>query len=127
MSSNDHRDGSKYVWNDVDNNLRDLLTLAQSRKVLGDVEVTNTDGAQQKSYWGEQKHVPMWSSYGSHLRYVNSAIEFDDGSLLVCATIATWGGTFQSHDDISVRYYHLEPMDPSPLHRDVRMALKKSP
>lgn len=88
-------DGSKYKWSSI-YNLSNMLDWLSTRKKVDVIHVSNAENASG-----------MWSSYGDCLQYVKEAYLFDDNSILVCASISSWGGTFASHDQISVQYYAL--------------------
>lgn len=47
--------------------------------------------------------------YASSVDGVHEAWLYPEGDILMCATTSEFVGTFASHDDIGVRYYHLVP------------------
>ena len=89
-----------YVWQEL-YGLNDITKFSSGKKQIGSVTV---DGASQ-----HMKGVPGWGSYSSRLQGVDEAIMFKDGTILLAATVSSWGGTFQSHDDIKVLYFALTP------------------
>lgn len=48
-------------------------------------------------------------SYGSRFQYIEESVQFDDGRILLAASVSEWAGTFASHDDIRIRYFGLTP------------------
>lgn len=47
----------------------------------------------------------MFSSFGDRFNGADEIAVMKDGSIFVVATISSWGGTFASHDSISVKWY----------------------
>lgn len=88
------RSADKYIWEIVWDD-RSIREYHEARKKVRDVELLGYD----RSVLG----------YGDSYKEASEAWEYDDGSILLCATIAEWGGTFASHDDIRVNYYILTP------------------
>jgi hypothetical protein len=95
-------DAQHYEWDEISSGLSNMLEWLSGKVKVGEIQVNNVDKA--KSYG----HI-MFNSYGSRMQGVDEAVEFTDGCILLCGSVSTWGGTFQSHDDISVKYYTLTP------------------
>ena len=93
-----------YKWSQV-YGLSEMLTWPSGRAKKGEVNVVNTEDA---SYNGKESGK-IFGSYGNRLQYVDEASEFTDGSILLCASVSECMGTFAIHDNISVKYYTLEP------------------
>lgn len=47
--------------------------------------------------------------YASYVKAFHEAWLYPEGDILVCATTSEFAGTFASHDDVEIRYYHLTP------------------
>jgi hypothetical protein len=84
-----------YTWKEL-NGLIEILRSTKDQ-VYASVDVV---GEPSESWWGR---------YGTRLQDVREAVQFDNGTIFLLATTATWGGTFASHDEIATNYYELTP------------------
>jgi|SRR6185437_3750218 len=96
-------DALNYYGEDVENNLLSLLAIVQGKKIIGEVDVKN--GTSLKHSYKSN----VFDNYGDQYKYLESGVEFDDGTVLIAVTVSTWGGTFASHHAISIKYYLLTP------------------
>ena len=56
----------------------------------------------------ELEQAMRWTRpYSSKIDNISECALLKDGSILMCWTVSTWGGTFASHDSIEVGYYLL--------------------
>jgi hypothetical protein len=95
-------DAQHYDWARVDSQLSQMLDWLSGKTKKGEVHVNNVDKAKSGKY-------AVFGSYGDRMSYVDEAIEFTDGSILLCGSVSSWGGTLSSQDNISVKYYALTP------------------
>lgn len=54
-----------------------------------------------------EKAMGWTRPYSSKIDNISESALLKDGSILMCWTVSTWGGTFASHDSIEVGYYLL--------------------
>lgn len=93
--------GEKYEWTELygDREIREYHNKYESFEVV-DLEF-------QHFGRGGKEFVDF--GYGATYREAVEAYEYPDGTIQLCCTIAEWGGTFATHDDIVIRYYLLTP------------------
>lgn len=87
-----------YQWNEL-HGLSSILTFTEGTKSHRHVDVEHA---------GDIKEV-FTGAYGSRFLYAEEAVQFDDGRILLAASVSEWAGTFASHDDIRIRYFGLTP------------------
>ena len=94
-------DAKDYDWREVGSSLDAMLEWLKGKSKVDAVQVDNVREATNE--WGTIFH-----NYGTMMDYIDEAFLFDDGSILLCGTTRSWGGTFATYDDIRVQYYTLE-------------------
>lgn len=88
--------GDDYEWQEL-HGAKAIREYHVARRKIGTVKV---DG-----------YNPDILGYGDGFEGAHEAYLYADGSILICCSVASWGGTFASHDDVYVRYYGLTPKD----------------
>jgi hypothetical protein len=97
-------DAGKYRWREL-SGLREVLDFVSSKTVSDDVELINTDRARFNPV--TLPDLKVFSRWGNRLQWVDAAVEFTDGSIMLCAHISAWNGTF-AEDTNHTKYYGLE-------------------
>lgn len=91
-------DAVHYEWQELWG-LKAVLDFTRGTKSQRSIVIDNADKI-KKYFTG---------SYGSRLQYIEESVQFDDGRILLSASVSSWAGTFASHDDISIRFFGLTP------------------
>lgn len=115
-------DGRLYQWEQL-YGLSSIIEFDGQRTKIGPVEVEKANH-DYSSYDQRNPNLP-WCTYGDRLQYVDEALLYSDGSILLAASVSSWGGTFTTHDDVSIKYYSLTPIEKKAVARQVRKAKKK--
>jgi hypothetical protein len=97
--------GTDYLWESIEG-LKALLNFGSGKTIVDDVNVHDAVHARKKDF--ENTTSEIFSRYGDTLTWVETAIEYSDGSILLCAHVSSWGGTF-GEDSNSTKYYALMP------------------
>ncbi len=92
----------KYEWYEIGNSLMWLINT-----------ITEAGGVDREVEWREAEELMQNifpnDSYGDRITHTGECVVLKDGKILCCLTIATWSGTFASHDNIRVSWYEGVP------------------
>lgn len=100
------RSSDDYWWELLSDGLQPLLKFTGSKIPLGLVKIDHKGTSPQCRY-GEHS-LELFSRHGDMLNWIDSAIEFSDGTIVLCAHISSWNGTFVE-DTNHTKYYGLTP------------------
>jgi len=99
----------KYTVEWVGDGLLDILSTVEENGGVSEKQ----DGVEDEmpSLKELEKAAKFSGSYGDRIQDITEGRLLRNGSILMCWTVASWGGTFQSHDDIRVAYYLLRKIE----------------
>jgi hypothetical protein len=106
----------QYKWTEIYGS-KAMADYAKSRVVVGDVSFNPS--WYQKLRWGGDlmdhpnpdggMSGPYYFGYATHFDHLVDGVEFDDGTMLICAGIDTFGGT-DADNYITNSYFLLTPL-----------------
>jgi hypothetical protein len=101
-----------YIWKQIWGGSKEIRAYHDARTVLNWVEL-RIDELDHMNYDYNEERNPLYGTgvlgYGDSFNDFKDAIQYTDGTILACIVLNTWGGTFQSHDDVCVKYFTLTP------------------